>query len=141
MGQFFVFDTCAFHFFLGDTLNGALSDNSINGEQGIQSMEPSRQALIDRIIKLQEINAKRAEKLDFFEEHTRTLVEELQKKTRIIQNYILHENIGAMGNNDRDRYKVSFNLKVNNPVELLDFQILCEFYHLHPSILKAGEMQ
>nr|XP_034178904.1 coiled-coil domain-containing protein 186 isoform X1 [Osmia lignaria] len=89
----------------GDTLNGALSDNSINGEQGIQSMEPSRQALIDRIIKLQEINAKRAEKLDFFEEHTRTLVEELQKKTRIIQNYILHENIGAMGNNDRDKYK------------------------------------
>nr|XP_003701393.2 PREDICTED: uncharacterized protein LOC100882727 [Megachile rotundata] len=89
----------------GDTLNGALSDNSINGDHGIQSIEPTKQTLIDRIIKLQEINAKKAEKLDFFEEHTRTLVEELQKKTRIIQNYILHENIGAMGNNERDRYK------------------------------------
>ncbi|XP_053998064.1 coiled-coil domain-containing protein 186-like isoform X1 [Hylaeus anthracinus] len=89
----------------GDTLNGALSDNSINGDQSIQSMEPSKQTLIDRIIKLQEDNAKKAEKLDFFEEHTRTLVEELQKKTRIIQTYILHENTGAMGNNERDKYK------------------------------------
>ncbi|XP_076166010.1 coiled-coil domain-containing protein 186 isoform X2 [Ptiloglossa arizonensis] len=88
-----------------DTLNGALSDNSINGDQSIQFMEPSKQTLIDRIIKLQEDNAKKAEKLDFFEEHSRTLVEELQKKTRIIQTYILHENSGAMGNNERDKYK------------------------------------
>ena len=89
----------------GDTLNGALSDNSTNGEQTIQTAEPSRQALIDRIIRLQEENAKKAEKLDFFEEHSRTLVEELQKKTRVIQNYILHESSGAMGSNERDRYK------------------------------------
>ncbi|XP_076677578.1 coiled-coil domain-containing protein 186 isoform X2 [Andrena cerasifolii] len=89
----------------GDTLNGALSDNSMNGEQTIQTTEPSRQALIDRIIRLQEENAKKAEKLDFFEEHSRTLVEELQKKTRVIQNYILHESSGAMGSNERDRYK------------------------------------
>ncbi|XP_043265458.1 coiled-coil domain-containing protein 186 isoform X2 [Colletes gigas] len=88
-----------------DTLNGALSDNSINGDQSVQSMEPSKQTLIDRIIKLQEDNAKKAEKLDFFEEHSRSLVEELQKKTKIIQTYILHENSGAMGSNERDRYK------------------------------------
>ncbi|KOC71021.1 Uncharacterized protein C10orf118 [Habropoda laboriosa] len=89
----------------GDALNGALSDNSINGDQSIQPIEPSKQALIERIIKLQESNARKAEKLDFFEEHTRILVEELQKKKRIIQNYILHENIGAMGGNERDKYK------------------------------------
>ncbi|XP_076241676.1 coiled-coil domain-containing protein 186 isoform X2 [Calliopsis andreniformis] len=89
----------------GDALNGALSDNSTNGEQNFQSLEPSKQTLIDRIIKLQEDNAKKAEKLDFFEEHSRTLVEELQKKTKIIQTYILHENAGAMGSNERDRYK------------------------------------
>lgn len=88
-----------------DALNGALSDNNVNGDQNIQLTEPSRQLLIDRIIKLQESNARKAEKLDFFEEHTRILVEELQKKKRIIQNYILHENIGAMGNNERDKYK------------------------------------
>ncbi|CAL7937946.1 unnamed protein product [Xylocopa violacea] len=89
----------------GDALNGALSDNSVNGDQNIQPTEPSKQVLIDRIIKLQESNARKAEKLDFFEEHTRILVEELQKKKRIIQNYILHENIGAMGGNERDKYK------------------------------------
>ncbi|OAD59886.1 hypothetical protein WN48_06451, partial [Eufriesea mexicana] len=88
-----------------DTLNGALSDNSTNGDQSIQPTEPSRQLLIDRIIKLQENNARKAEKLDFFEEHTRILVEELQKKKKIIQNYILHESIGAMGSNERDKYK------------------------------------
>ncbi|KAK1135444.1 hypothetical protein K0M31_000039 [Melipona bicolor] len=86
-------------------LNGALSDNSINGDQSIRPTEPSRQLLIDRIIKLQESNAKKAEKLDFFEEHARILLEELQKKKKIIQTYILHENIGAMGGNERDKYK------------------------------------
>lgn len=86
-------------------LNGALSDNSINGDQNIRPTEPSRQLLIDRIIKLQESNAKKAEKLDFFEEHARILLEELQKKKKIIQTYILHENIGAMGGNERDKYK------------------------------------
>ncbi|XP_066582391.1 coiled-coil domain-containing protein 186-like isoform X2 [Prorops nasuta] len=83
-----------------DTANGALPEN---GDQIV--LEPSRQSLIDRIIKLQKINVRRAEKLDFLEEHTRTLVEELQKKTKIIQNYILHENFDAMGSNDRDRHK------------------------------------
>ncbi|KAG7200853.1 hypothetical protein KM043_003218 [Ampulex compressa] len=90
----------------GDTLNGALSDNSTNGEQNVNSGEPSKQALIDRILKLQKDHVRRAEKLDFLEEHTRTLVEELQKKTKIIQNYILHENFGAMGSNERDRHKL-----------------------------------
>ncbi|KAK9301697.1 hypothetical protein QLX08_006100 [Tetragonisca angustula] len=86
-------------------LNGALSDNSINGDQSTRPTEPSRQLLIDRIIKLQESNAKKAEKLDFFEEHARILLEELQKKKKIIQTYILHENIGAMGGSERDKYK------------------------------------
>ena len=56
---------------------------------------------------MQKINVRRAEKLDFLEEHSRTLVAELQKKTKIIQNYILHENFDAMGSNERDRHKVS----------------------------------
>ncbi|XP_025155073.1 coiled-coil domain-containing protein 186 isoform X2 [Harpegnathos saltator] len=88
----------------GDTLNGALSDNNANGDH-IHSVEPNRQVLINHIIKLQEINAKRAEKLDFLEEHTQALVEEVQKKKKIIQNYILQQNFGALGCNERDRHK------------------------------------
>ncbi|XP_043290004.1 coiled-coil domain-containing protein 186-like isoform X2 [Venturia canescens] len=89
----------------GETLNGASSDHSGNSETTIQTTELDRQALIDRILKMQKINVRRAEKLDFLEEHTRTLVAELQKKTKIIQNYILHENFDAMGSNERDRHK------------------------------------
>lgn len=87
-------------------MNGALSDNSTNGENYIHSLEPAKKLLMDRIVMLQNDNAKKLEKIDFLEEHTRTLVEEIQKKTKIIQHYILHENSGAMGSNERDRYKV-----------------------------------
>nr|XP_050847612.1 coiled-coil domain-containing protein 186-like isoform X4 [Vespula vulgaris] len=89
----------------GEAVNGALSDNSTNGENYIHSLEPAKKLLMDRIVMLQNDNAKKLEKIDFLEEHTRTLVEEIQKKTKIIQHYILHENSGAMGSNERDRYK------------------------------------
>ncbi|XP_057328872.1 coiled-coil domain-containing protein 186 isoform X2 [Microplitis mediator] len=83
---------------LNDETNG-------DADVGIIYNELDKQALIERVIKLQRINVKRAEKLDFLEEHTRVLVTELQKKTKIIQNYILNENFDAMGSNERDRYK------------------------------------
>lgn len=98
--------------YTGDTANGAISDNS-NSDHAVMPLEPDRQTLIERLLKLQKVNAKRAEKLDFLEEHTRTLVEELQKKTKIIQNYIFHENIDAMGSNERDRHKVSFTYEID----------------------------
>ncbi|XP_074114735.1 coiled-coil domain-containing protein 186 [Cotesia typhae] len=74
-------------------------------EAGVIYNELDKQALVDRVIKLQRVNVKRAEKLDFLEEHTRVLVAELQKKTKIIQNYILSETFDAMGSNERDKYK------------------------------------
>ncbi|XP_011871078.1 PREDICTED: coiled-coil domain-containing protein 186-like isoform X2 [Vollenhovia emeryi] len=88
----------------GDTSNGALSDNNANSEH-INSIELNKQVLVDRIIKLQNINAKRAEKLDFLKGHTQMLLEDIQKKDKIIQNYILHQNFGALACNERDRYK------------------------------------
>lgn len=120
---FIIIVTLFFIIILGDALNGALSDNSINGDQSIQPTEPSRQLLIDRIIKLQESNARKAEKLDFFEEHTRILVEELQKKKKIIQTYILHENIGAMGGNERDKYKVNFIFRLLNLIDAVELHL------------------
>ncbi|XP_020288076.1 coiled-coil domain-containing protein 186 isoform X2 [Pseudomyrmex gracilis] len=88
----------------GDITNGALSDNNANSDH-IQSIEPSKQVLMNRIIELQKINVKRAEKLDFLEEHTQALVEEVQKKTKIIQHYILNQNFGALTCNERDKHK------------------------------------
>ena len=84
--------------------------------------------LIDRIIKLQESNAKKAEKLDFFEEHARILLEELQKKKKIIQTYILHENIGAMGGSERDKYKVNFHLRTLKLMNIIDIRNFILYY-------------
>ncbi|XP_063988851.1 coiled-coil domain-containing protein 186 isoform X2 [Diachasmimorpha longicaudata] len=89
-----------------DHSNGlSSSDNSTNGELPSPYNDLDKNSLIDRLLKMQRINVRRAEKLDFLEEHSRALVTELQKKTKIIQNYILHENFDAMGSNERDRYK------------------------------------
>lgn len=87
----------------GETINGALSDNSNSADHSIQSVD--RQSLMEKIIKLQEINVKKAEKIDFLEEHVQSLVAELQKKEKIIKNYILVENFDAMSTNERDRNK------------------------------------
>lgn len=106
------YDVKNISFLLGDTSNGALSDNNANSDH-INSIELDKQVLMERIIKLQNVNVKRAEKLDFLKEHTQTLLEDIQNKEKIIQNkekiiqnYILHQNIGALTCNERDRYKV-----------------------------------
>ncbi|XP_043489856.1 coiled-coil domain-containing protein 186 isoform X1 [Polistes fuscatus] len=90
----------------GETPNGTLSDNNTNGENYIHSNEPSTKLLMDRIVSLQNDNVKKLEKIEFLEGHAQTLVEEIQKKTKIIQHYILQENSGAMGSNERDKHKL-----------------------------------
>lgn len=47
-----------------------------------QFMEPDRQKMIEKIVKLQKINARKNEKLDFCQDHICQLIEEVQKKTR-----------------------------------------------------------
>jgi hypothetical protein len=69
-------------------------------------LEPDRQMLIERIVKLQQANARKTEKLDFMKEHTRQLVAELQKKTRIVQDYIIREESGALSPASMDQNKV-----------------------------------
>lgn len=54
-----------------------------------------KESLCKQLIKLQKINVKRAERIDFLEEHAHTLLKELQKKTKIIQNYEIPCNINT----------------------------------------------
>jgi len=68
--------------------------------------------LIERIVKLQRTNARKTEKLDFMEEHTRQLVAELQKKTRIVQNYIMREQAGALSPASMDQNKVRYTVNI-----------------------------
>lgn len=62
---------------------------------------------MDRIIKLQKTAAKRAEKMEFLEEHNNQLIGELKKKSRIIHHYIMREEAGALANSASDSSKVN----------------------------------
>lgn len=64
-----------------------------------------RQVLIEHIVKLQRVSARKSEKLDFLEEHVNTLVAELQRKTRLLQTYILREQAGTLSSNKMDNNK------------------------------------
>ncbi|EDO42698.1 predicted protein, partial [Nematostella vectensis] len=59
-------------------------------------LEIDKKILVDKICRLQRIHAKKNEKLEFMEEHISTLVDEIQKKTRIIQYYALREEAGML---------------------------------------------
>ncbi|XP_055685120.1 coiled-coil domain-containing protein 186 [Lutzomyia longipalpis] len=67
--------------------------------------EPSRQTLIDRILRLQQASARQAEKIDFLENHSASLVTELQKKTKVLQDYMLRDQCGALASSKSDRHK------------------------------------
>lgn len=70
--------------------------------------ELDKQKLVERILKLQKTLARRSEKMDFLEDNNHQLVEELKKKTRLIQHYLLREESGALTTNAMDVNKVSF---------------------------------
>lgn len=67
--------------------------------------EPDKQVLIERLVKLQKENAKKAEKLDFMEEHSQVLTSELQKKTRLIQSFVMKMPAGALSSESMDQNK------------------------------------
>jgi len=55
-----------------------------------------RQMFIERIVRLQQIHAKKNEKIDFLNEHADSLLDELKRKQKIIENYILREEAGVL---------------------------------------------
>lgn len=62
--------------------------------------------MVDRILRLQRENVRLREKMDFLEEHSKQLVAELQKKTRVLQSYILREEAGTLTSGSMDFNKV-----------------------------------
>lgn len=71
-------------------------------------MEPDKQTMVDRILRLQRENVRLREKMDFLEEHSKQLVAELQKKTRVLQSYILREEAGTLSSGFMDFNKVTY---------------------------------
>ncbi|CAJ0597136.1 unnamed protein product [Cylicocyclus nassatus] len=66
-------------------------DSSQAGHVAVAETNAIQQVMIDKIIVLQKKLARRNEKIEFLEDHVRHCLEELQKKTKIIQHYALRE--------------------------------------------------
>lgn len=83
-------------------------ENEINGCVETDTLpQLDKKMLINKIIKLQKANAKKQEKIDFLDEHNQSLLQEMKKKTKLIQYYIIREEAGALSTNRMDENKVS----------------------------------
>ena len=67
-----------------------------------------RNALLEKMVRVQRDNARKGDKIDFLEEHVAELVNELQKKNRILQMYLVREESGVLATEASDRHKVGF---------------------------------
>ncbi|XP_065360060.1 coiled-coil domain-containing protein 186 [Calliphora vicina] len=66
---------------------------------------PSKKHLVERILRLQQASARQTEKIDFLEQHTLSLVAELQKKSKVVQYYMLRDQAGALTSSKSDQNK------------------------------------
>merc|ERR1719239_2086405 len=65
----------------------------------------TQQLLVEKIVKLQKACARRQEKLDILEEHISQLMNEIKKKNRIIQSYVMNLEPGALISEESDIHK------------------------------------
>jgi hypothetical protein len=90
----------------GGSLGSRTNSSSSLEETGSNGVEP--QMLIEHIGKLQSKNTKLNEKIDFLEEHSRTLTLEVQRKTKLVQELIVRQETGALSSRVYDLNKVIF---------------------------------
>ena len=69
-------------------------------------MVPESHVMVEKIVHLQRVIAKKQEKLEFLEEHLDTLTDDVKKKTRLIQHYVLQQEAGALATSNMDANKV-----------------------------------
>lgn len=86
-----------------------ISDTKLQNQNSLSNTSPlsevNKQMLIERIVKLQRSLARKNEKIEFQEEHINHLIDEIKKKTKIIQSYIIREEAGALATNSMDQNK------------------------------------
>ncbi|XP_051002925.1 coiled-coil domain-containing protein 186 [Acomys russatus] len=86
--------------------------------------EVDKAMLIERIVRLQKAHARKNEKIEFMEDHIRQLVEEIRKKTKIIQSYVLREESGTLSSEASDFNKVHLSRRGG---------IMASLYTSHPA--------
>ncbi|XP_024611801.1 coiled-coil domain-containing protein 186 isoform X1 [Neophocaena asiaeorientalis asiaeorientalis] len=86
--------------------------------------EVDKAMLIERIVRLQKAHARKNEKIEFMEDHIKQLVEEIRKKTKIIQSYVLREESGTLSSEASDFNKVHLSRRGG---------IMASLYTSHPA--------
>nr|CDJ82458.1 Hypothetical protein CBG11758 [Haemonchus contortus] len=86
-------------------------EDSAQSAQASAETNAIQQVMIDKIIVLQKKLARRNDKIEFLEEHVRHCLEELQKKTKIIQHYALREEASLLLPSDGSLDKVPLSRK------------------------------
>ncbi|GMT06295.1 hypothetical protein PENTCL1PPCAC_28469 [Pristionchus entomophagus] len=79
----------------------------------------AQQAMIEKIVKLQKQLLRRKEKIEFLEEHVRQCLDELQKKTKLIQYYALREEASLLLPADDSMQKVPIAKKTSSSYALM----------------------
>ncbi|KFQ67439.1 Uncharacterized protein C10orf118 [Phaethon lepturus] len=86
--------------------------------------EVDKSVLVERILRLQKAHARKNEKMEFMEDHIKQLVEEIRKKTKIIQSYVLREEAGTLSSEASDFNKVHLSRRGG---------IMASLYTSHPA--------
>ncbi|MGH0173144.1 UNVERIFIED_CONTAM: hypothetical protein FKN15_064684 [Acipenser sinensis] len=86
--------------------------------------EVDKSVLIERIVRLQKAHARKNEKIEFMEDHIKQLVEEIRKKTKILQSYVLREETGALSTEASDLNKAHLSRRGG---------IMASLYTSHPA--------
>jgi len=81
-----------------------VSGGSMGSNTSLQ-LPDTQQLLVEKIVKLQRACARRQEKLDILEEHIQQLMAEIKKKNKIIQNYFMGLETGALVSEESDIHK------------------------------------
>ncbi|XP_029311684.1 LOW QUALITY PROTEIN: coiled-coil domain-containing protein 186 [Cottoperca gobio] len=114
---------------------------SLNARHGVEERSPDSQSvpsvvvvdsfpevdktvLVERIVRLQKALARKQEKIEFMEDHIKQLVEEIRKKTKIIQSYVLREESGALSSEASDINKANVSRRGG---------IMASLYTSHPA--------
>ncbi|XP_034049719.1 coiled-coil domain-containing protein 186-like isoform X2 [Thalassophryne amazonica] len=86
--------------------------------------EVDKAVLVERIVRLQKALARKQEKIEFMEDHIKQLVEEIRKKTKIIQSYVLREESGTLSSEASDFNKAHLSRRGG---------IMASLYTSHPA--------
>ncbi|CAB4008727.1 Hypothetical predicted protein [Paramuricea clavata] len=83
-----------------------IKTKSSHNKTSNHEFDHEKSIMVERICQLQKTHAKKNEKIDFLEEHNHTLVDEITKKNKLIQYYMVKEDSGQLTSSDYDEKKV-----------------------------------